>query len=941
MSYNHKSSINRDEVFRLIESKQEKVAKESQLWGPDIIKKQMEDDLARRVREALETPPLERMQRKKERDQKQRQRELQKQNSHLLLRLNSTDNAQFQKWRENKNRLLESPRMAYSSPSPVDYLFRDQLSKSNHDEYPGVFGLENFSEGIKNIRDVYSSTVERFPPIKPRAKHFYTKDGFLQILKNGKLPDGFQVIDDLGNYVDKYGVIRSEHGPFWPTELVPLFPAPKLLDINNLGVEPLYFQLPVAMTTIDKQHSPYSGRWRGMLVVYDSERSQRDHAPQPVPEGCCPNLVFESRFECGNLRQARRVGQYEYELVLRTDLYTNRHTQWYYFRVTNAVPGITYKFRIVNLLKRDSLYNYGMRPLVYSEKDAKEQEIGWRRTGHHISYCNNIVHHTCPLLQRGISYYMLEWQMEFPNSDDTYYLAHCYPYTFTDLKNDLDSILSDPVRQPLINREVMCETRAGNSCFLLTITNPEYTMCKRKKKYVVITARVHPGETQASWMMRGLLYFITSNDATAQELRNNCIFKIVPMINPDGVIVGNYRCSLAARDLNRNYRHPKRENFPTIFTIKNMIDDLLNKNEVVLYCDLHGHSRKQNVFMYGNNKIIDQDSPTGVDAAQSFIAERLFPWLMAVKSPEKFSFKSCKFQIKRCKESTGRVVMWRQMKIPNSFTLEATFSGTILDKTSCRHFNCRDYEDMGKTLCEVVLDYQNMQENKDYQMEVVMDLTRAITHQILANRGLVPKHVQLTDVQSDKVFDSGISVEGSDMSSGSQTDTEKISEITTELVTNQKSALVINNNRQFDNKSKERKSSNKENKLLTQNNSSVVKSSSKGDNYNDINLQKIIDMSSMKSLDGCLNLLAELNVCQAVLESDSSDSDSESEPELKPPEIKQRKKKRKSRKQRDRENKKLLNERRNSDNSKKPSSSTGSERLQKVNNCIYMHYVTV
>lgn len=52
-------------------------------------------------------------------------------------------------------------------------------------------------------------------------------------------------------------------------------------------------------------------------------------------------------------------GQCEYELVLKTDLYTNRHTQWYYFRIQNAVPGLVYKFRIVNLLKRDSLYNYG------------------------------------------------------------------------------------------------------------------------------------------------------------------------------------------------------------------------------------------------------------------------------------------------------------------------------------------------------------------------------------------------------------------------------------------------------------------------------------------------------------------------------------------------------------------------------------------------------
>ena len=65
-----------------------------------------------------------------------------------------------------------------------------------------------------------------------------------------------------------------------------------------------------------------------------------------------------------------------------------------------------------------------------------------------------------------------------------------------------------------------------------------------------------------------------------QELRNRFIFKIVPMLNPDGVIVGNYRCSLAARDLNRNYRHPRKESFPTIWHTKNMIDNILEKHEV-------------------------------------------------------------------------------------------------------------------------------------------------------------------------------------------------------------------------------------------------------------------------------------------------------------------------------------------------------------------------
>jgi len=44
-------------------------------------------------------------------------------------------------------------------------------------------------------------------------------------------------------------------------------------------------------------------------------------------------------------------GPYEYELWLRTDLYTEKHTQWYYFMVTNTQPNITYRFTIVNFMK--------------------------------------------------------------------------------------------------------------------------------------------------------------------------------------------------------------------------------------------------------------------------------------------------------------------------------------------------------------------------------------------------------------------------------------------------------------------------------------------------------------------------------------------------------------------------------------------------------------
>ncbi|XP_059175471.1 cytosolic carboxypeptidase 2-like [Physella acuta] len=865
-----------ERVRKMAEVKGMRMLEDEPRWR-EMVRQKMESDLSRRVREALETPPLERMQK---RNQQAKQKEIEDLNAHLMIDLTEKerDYLRTKRWKALQLKKQESAEMSFTSQrnKPMDLLFRDELSRSNYDEYPGVLGLDNLSEGIKNIRDDYSVSVSRYMGAKPKARHFYTKEGFRKAVKSGHVPPGIQFLDEAGTYMDKYGVVRNNDGPFWPVECLPLFPTPTFKWWTDLSPEPLYTQLPENSRTIDTQTS-YRGKWRGTQVAFDSERSARDYILLPVPEGCCPTLAFESRFECGNLRQARRIGQYEYELVLKADLFTVRHTQWYYFRVTNVVPGITYKFRIVNLLKRDSLYNHGMRPLVYSEKDAQEKQKGWVRTGHHISYSRNVTNHSCPLLQRGVTYFMLEWQMEFPNADDTYYLAHCYPYSFTDLKEDLEVLLNSEERSAVMKREVLCESRAGNSCFLLTVTNFNL---EEEKKAVVISARVHPGESQASWMMKGLIEFISGPDPVAKELRDKFIFKIIPMTNPDGVIVGNYRCSLAARDLNRNYRHPRRENFPTVWHLKKLVEELSKTHEIALYCDLHGHSRKPNVFMYGNNTSADGDK-TAIGTARAFIAERMFPWLMSVKSPEKFHFTSCKFSIRKCKESTGRVVMWRQMKIFNSFTLEATFSGTHIDRSNGRHFNILDFMEMGKVLAEVVLDYQKVQENKELHTATVRDLTRVVTRQILASKGLIEPETSSTDQVKEEERLLGQAGES----------TEKWSSALLSLLNTPRDTGDSGSNLTGEGKQTEQL-------------------------YTKDDVMHMMDMmSGGQSIDDCLGFLAQLDVTDAIQESDykevkffihpvidsSSDSDSESDAEMKPPDPKPRKKKKRTKKQRDKE----------------------------------------
>lgn len=80
---------------------------------------------------------------------------------------------------------------------------------------------------------------------------------------------------------------------------------------------------------------------------------------------------------------------------------------------------------------------------------------------------------------------------------------------------------------------------------------------KPEKQVIILTSRVHPGETNASWMIQGLMKTLLDPAEDEKELVKNLKdhfeFYIVPMINVDGVINGNYRCSLAACDLNRKF----------------------------------------------------------------------------------------------------------------------------------------------------------------------------------------------------------------------------------------------------------------------------------------------------------------------------------------------------------------------------------------------------
>ena len=480
-------------------------------------------------------------------------------------------------------------------------------------------------------------------------------------------------------------------------------------------------------------------------IVYDAYPPE-GHSPHAGMEGGGSGgsggqpatLMFDSAFESANLRRAVQVGPYEYHLVLSCDVNTRGHTQWFLFRLRNMEANQPYKFHLINLMKPDSLFSSGMKPLVYSERRAGEESVGWIRAGDEIAYFQNQYTYTTapkkekagakkkesgntggaaataaaklPVEQSVSSYYTLTFRLTFPHANDTIYVSQCFPYTYT-MAQRLTNRLLQEKRSSMIRREVLCHTYGGNVCELLTVTDftsPPAEVAARR--VVVISSRVHPGESNASWMMDGLLEAVTADTPEAKQLRRTVMLKIIPMLNPDGVILGNYRCSVVGCDLNRQWLDPNETNHPTIFHLKKLMKGYLATDQLLLFCDFHGHSRKRNIFAYACETL----------KGANRLRERIFPKLLA-DCPH-FSLGGCSFKVLKSKETTGRVVVNRQFSNPNSFTLEASFCGADFGPGAGSHYTIAHLKEMGAAFVPALIEFTDPQQVRVAQIMTELDL---------------------------------------------------------------------------------------------------------------------------------------------------------------------------------------------------------------------------
>jgi hypothetical protein len=251
--------------------------------------------------------------------------------------------------------------------------------------------------------------------------------------------------------------------------------------------------------------------------------------------------------------------------------------------------------------------------------------------------------------------------------------------------------------QDYLKEEVMCESLGGLAIPLLTISDPESE--DKAKKMILVSGRAHPGESCGSHMMRGFLEFICSSCEKAQELRKQVIFKVVPMLNPDGVVVGNFRTSLCGRDLNRQFRASADFLIPEVRGLKQLVLSVKSefKSRFIFFLDFHGHSIKKNVFLYGPEYDIWENN---------YYRTRIFPKLLGSHT-EMFRYYSCLFRIADFKRTTARAVILNN--VPHCYTIEAS-TGFYYSQQEKKDipFTPASWRLMGRIIGEALKDYMNL-----------------------------------------------------------------------------------------------------------------------------------------------------------------------------------------------------------------------------------------
>ncbi len=418
-------------------------------------------------------------------------------------------------------------------------------------------------------------------------------------------------------------------------------------------------------------------------------------------------LIFESKFESGNLQLVyltektteENLENDKYELFLTNDSNTTGYTQWFFFRVSNTKKNKKVNFSIMNLLRKKSKYENGIKIWYYSQKENIEKKTGWHHTNEEVKYYRNYLFR----IMKGQRqyYYTLSFDFTFKYDNDIIFFANCIPFTYTDLMKDLNYYTKyENSKFPFFHRKTLCQSLLGNDLDYITINNSNlnnYNSEIKRKEGIILMARQHPSETVSSWTIKGAIEFLMNESDEAKYLRDNFIFKIIPMINIDGVILGNSRTSISGCDLNRRWKQPNYFLHPEIYYCKDLIKNFNDKTKINCIVDFHGHFGAFNSFFYANHR------------KENFSSGKFFPFISAKKS-KIISFEKSIFSMPKYKKGTGRINLFQELDIDNIVTLETSYFGCNFKDYSNKYFTIDNLKEIGRDICIGIL-YLNYYQN--------------------------------------------------------------------------------------------------------------------------------------------------------------------------------------------------------------------------------------
>jgi hypothetical protein len=166
------------------------------------------------------------------------------------------------------------------------------------------------------------------------------------------------------------------------------------------------------------------------------------------------------------------------------------------------------------------------------------------------------------------------------------------------------------------------------------------------------------------------------DDLCAKALRANYVFKLIPMLNPDGVYRGHFRMDQYGHNLNRYYNTPDASTQPSIFAAKSLLDHYAKQQTLSVYLDFHAHASKRGCFIYGNV----------LDSIEDQVQNQLFCKLIAMNTPH-FDYEGCLFSREHMvridpgdqakgltAEGSGRVATYLAYGLIHSYTIECNYN---------------------------------------------------------------------------------------------------------------------------------------------------------------------------------------------------------------------------------------------------------------------------